>query len=130
MDTNILIVIFFSLIGISVIIKNINSKEFSNFFWFCDFAPFLFAAGFFFNNIQFVKSIINIGFFGQLITFTGVIPTRFNEWKKGNLFQGKFYLAVEFLIHLTIIFALIFTYTTKPTIQSLVYSIIIIIFIR
>ena len=128
-ETNVLIFIFFLLISISVIVKNLDSKKHINFFWFCDFAPFLFALAFLVKDVQLVKALINVGLFGQIMTFTGVVPTRFREWKKGKLLQGYFYVAVEFIIHLTAVIALILTYSIKPTFQSLVYSLILLIFI-
>ncbi len=130
MDGTFVIGLFFLLIGIATIIKVILTKKCIDLFWFCDFAPFLFAVGFFIQNAQFIKSIINIGLLGQVITFIGLLSYRGSELhtpvKGHNRLRKKFFGVVELLIHLTAVIALIFTFRIAPTLDSLVYSLFII----
>lgn len=131
MDASLVITLFFIIIGIIIVIKNIISKEYHNFLWFCDFSPFLFAIGFYTNSIQFIKALINIGLITQLVTLVmlvvgfvsgkDVIGTE--EAKK----KGKLYVIVELLIHLLPVnVAFILTYHMATRVESLVYSYIII----
>ena len=122
MVSSVNLAILFIILQISIVIKNLDSKQYHNFFWFCDFVPFLFAMGFLFGGTQFVKSLINIGLAGQILALLTIPTVRVSEWKKGKLLHGKFYLVTEFLIHTTALVALIATYETAPKIISVGYS--------
>ncbi len=132
MNINLIVFYFFLLIGFLVIIKNLQSKTYSDFFWFCDFAPFLFAIFFLINNLQLIKSLINIGLLTQFITSVLLIVgfvsrSDINGTKKAES-HGKFYVFVELLIHvLPVNAALILTLNTPPEAKSLFYSFMILV---
>jgi len=127
MDTNYLISILFLLLGVSVIIRNYEFKKYSSFFWFCDFAPFLFAIGFFLNNIQFLKAIISVGMIGQIIAIFNVLPFRIAKWNKDKTSYRTFYIFSDILLHLTTIIVLILTFSFPPEIESIKYSFFILV---
>lgn len=127
----ILSILFFLILEILIIIRNIKAKEYNLFWWFCDFAPILFAISFSLNNAQFTKGIINVGLLTQSITLILLIIAFISGkdilGSKKALARGKFFVITEILIHATTIIALILTYNIKPELQSLTYSLIIIV---
>lgn len=130
---NLIIVGLFLIFEILTIIKIIRSKTYSDFFWFCDFAPLLLAIGFFFEYEQFIKSLVNIGLLTQLFTLSlllfGFISKKDVIGTKNARAHGKFYIFVEIMIHiLPISLAFLLTYKISPDFSSLFYSFIIIIF--
>jgi hypothetical protein len=123
--------IFFILIQILAIIRNIYSGYFS-FFWYCDFTPGIFALLFFLKNNQAIKGLLNIGLFAQLGYAFILI---FHLITGGTLFgfvfdfSGSFYIGVTLLLHLSTLVVLFATYKTKPEKNSLLYSFIFLILI-
>lgn len=130
-------IVFFIFMQILVIIKNISVRDYSLFFWFCDFAPILFVIALMLRDDQLVKGIINIGLILQIFFSLSILAgVLFNI----NLFgflgyihsYTDFYIAVSLAIHLlSANIALLITYKTKTRIKSLLYSaaILIIMFI-
>jgi hypothetical protein len=120
-------VIFFLLIEIGIVLRNISIKSYFSFFWFCNFAPILFAVGFLIGNVQFIKSIINIGLLTQFITLVFIIS-------KVDLagvpeYEGRFFRLVELVMHLLPVnAAFLLVYHTEPKAISLAYSFIILVF--
>jgi hypothetical protein len=121
-----LIGLFFLFIQAITIFRNLLS-DYNSFFWFCDFVSLPLALCFFFKKEEFVKSIVNIGLVAQLIYIVGVIYAVFSGTSFLNtipLYSNIFYLLSSILIHLSTSIALFFTYKTKPTINTLFYSLI------
>lgn len=115
---------FFLLIQAIAVVRNI-SYGYYNFFWFCDFAPLPLAIGFFLRKDNFVKSIINIGLIAQGIYIVLYIYKLFSGISVLETIPQVttlFYTISTIIIHLSTTFALIFTYKTKPTINTLFSS--------
>lgn len=128
----IILSIFFIILQILVIIRNLIMKEYIVFFWFCDFFPILLSLAFLLKDEQLVKGFINIGFIPQLISsfslfyaiFLGIDIVGFAD----ILNYSNFYIIVSFLLHLLPLnIALLFTYKIKTEKKSLLYSFIILI---
>jgi hypothetical protein len=120
---------FFILLQILVIVKNIDTHHYINFFWFCDFVLILFAIGFFLKNDQFIKGLINIGFIPQIISIVSLSAAIFFGLNfvgfADILNYSKFYITISFLVHLlSVNVALILTYKIKPKKESLLYSLL------
>ena len=128
MNINQLLFFYFLLLGASVLIRNINFKKYHDFFWFCDLAPFLFALGFFLDNMQFVKAVVSVGLIGQIFAFFNVIPMRIVEWNKNKINHKQFYILTDILIHLTTIIVFLLTINIAPNEDSLKYSLLILLF--
>lgn len=126
MDLKIIAIIFFLLIEVLVIIRNVKNKSYSWFLWFCDFAPILLVIFTLTNQIQLTKALINIGLTGQALAFVTWIPKRiFLLFKKETNRFKKYKIIVEALLHLTLPLALILTFNVTPERISIIYSIII-----
>lgn len=127
MNSQFIIVCLFLLIGVLVIIKNIRARTYHDFFWFCDFAPFLLALGFMLNNYQFIRAIVNIGLLTQLSTsiflITGFLSGLDIIGSKTALDRGKLYVIIELLIHLLPInLAYLLIFNIQPALASIMYS--------
>jgi len=133
MEPNLTFGLFFLLLGILTVIRLVRSDTTRDLFWFCNIAPFVLAISFFVNNIQLAKAMINIGLFPQTITFFtlvyGFVSGKNNSDTKKARTYGGFYIAVELLIHVVLILALILTFSSAPTAESLKYSLIILVFL-
>jgi hypothetical protein len=118
--------VFFLLMQIFVIIRNLLGG-YNNFFWFCDFVPILFALGFFFQNINFIKSLINIGLIPQILV---MFDFAYQLTSGKSLFHtteelftlGLFFILAAFFIHLSAILAFLFTYKEKTNKSAISYS--------
>ena len=114
MEHNLVIGFLFFILGILVIGKLFIEKTFHDFFWFCDFSVFLFAVFFFLNDVQLIKSLINIGLISQTVTLAlllfGFASGKNIIGSRETTRRGKAYTAIEILIHVTSIFALILTF--------------------
>ncbi|MFP4403690.1 MAG: hypothetical protein ACLFPJ_05035 [Candidatus Woesearchaeota archaeon] len=107
-----------------------------NIFWFCGHVSFLFAIGFYIKNINFIKTLISIGFIFQIIWIFDFLS---------KLLFGSFIIGVTdymftdlaLLAYLTsllghffsTVLALILTYKYKPKKNILIYSFIYLIII-
>ncbi|MDZ4231460.1 MAG: hypothetical protein U1C52_01575, partial [Patescibacteria group bacterium] len=124
--------VFFLLLQILVIVRNLSTDYFS-FFWYCDFAPALFALLFFWRNEQAVKGLISIGFFMQLAyTLIIIVKLIFDVTLFGfviNFPLEAVYVVPTLIIHSGTMLALVTTYKTKPTKESLAYSLGFLVFI-
>ena len=115
----------FAIIQIIAIIRNYTSDYF-NFFWFCDFVPFLFCIAFLLKQDQAVKGLVNIGLFPQIIYFVMMIYSTAQGNPPPGMSNpvGIWYIISSFVIHFSTIIALIATYKVKPHYQSLLYSLL------
>ncbi len=126
-----LIGLWFLLIQVIAIVRN-YSDSYIYFFWFCDFAPMLFAIAFFMKKDDFVKGLINIGLFAQIIFLIDFFYNAFNNISLLDFMPSfselsLFYILSTFLLHISTFIALVFTYKTKPSKNTLFSSIWIII---
>ena len=113
-----------------VLIRNIRAKEVRELFWFCELSPLLLIIGILFQNTQFIKGVINIGLFSQIITLITLSLVIFSNFKivtfKRTKSKGFFYIAVSFLLHiLSVNLAFALTLSDKANYLSLVYSVFI-----
>ncbi len=122
MNTNVYISIFFVIIEILIVIRNLSLKRYSDFVWFCDFAPLLIAIGFFIDNTQFVKALINVGFLSQIVALGTIVPARVSKWRRKNTLKNNFYIFTDIIMHVTIIIAIILTIKSPPQRESLKYA--------
>jgi hypothetical protein len=128
--------IFFIVLQIIVILRDINIDNQSTFFWFCDFAPTILAFAFLMKDEQLVKGLINIGFIPQMLYFISLVAAFLGvdilgfksllNYGDSVLNYGLFNIAVGFLMHaFSSNVALLLTYKTKPQTKSLMYSLIV-----
>jgi hypothetical protein len=108
--------IFFLIIQLIVLIRN-ASENYIYFFWFCDFAPLLLAIAFFTRKDQAIKAVINFGLIPQIIFLLYL------------LFISNSFLMflATFLIHSSVLIALILTSNIKSNKNTIIYSIILIL---
>lgn len=122
--------IFFFSLQIIGIVRNI-SDGFPYFFWFCDFAPGLFAVLFFLKKTQFIKAAVNFGFFPQTIFFMSVLMQVFLKAPLAEpvldiASKSALYVFSGLLIHSSSFIALVATYKTKPNIKEIQYSMLLV----
>ncbi len=111
--------IFFLILSVLVIIKNLASRKPIDFFWLCDLAPFLLFAGFLFHSYPFIRGVINVGLIPQFNTLILLFRKYVSEKR-----------VISVILHLIPInLALFFIYNTKPPISSLFYSLVILFFV-
>lgn len=111
------------LLQIIGIVRN-HLSHYDNYFWFCDFAPTVFAVAFLIDKDHLAKGMVNIGLLAQVgyllgftyYVFTGVrllaLPVK----------MTPFYATSSFLLHTSTIVAFASTYKIRPTLQTLSYS--------
>lgn len=126
-----LIGVLFLLIEILAITRNFL-ESYIYFFWFCDFAPILFAILFFFKKPQYVKALINFGLIPQLIFLINFFYISFFGKDLFNLIPNFselsfLYLVNTFILHLSTLAALFFTFKIKPQKNTFYYSGIILV---
>ena len=117
--------LFFAALQLVVVVRNLSTDYFS-FFWYCDFAPAIFAALFFAKNDNAVKALVNIGLFPQLsyvlavilIPMFGITPFNFII----NFPFTPSYVLPTIAIHLSSAVALLATLHIKPNRKTLLYS--------
>lgn len=122
---------YFILVQALLIFRNVSIRDYSAFFWFCDFAPLFFAIAFYYKNDQLAKGIINVGLLAQIVSVAGffifiIFGTNIAGMATAfvhTLLQGSMFL----LLHLTVPIALFFQRKKEPTGKSLVYSLIILL---
>jgi len=122
------LVLIFAAVQVLAIIRNYGTNLFS-FYWYCDFAPGVLAVLFLCNNVQAIKGFLNIGLFAQ-IGYTVVILAKalFGVTLFNFVFDFPFtfqYVVPTIIIHLAALLAFYATYTIRPTLHALIYSIII-----
>jgi|GEM_PF-6103534 hypothetical protein len=125
-------VIFFLTLSLLVIVRNILGKNYSDFIWFCDFVPFLLLIGFLFKDEQFIKGLINIGLFSQIVSFILLFCAVFlgiNILEFANILKySGFHIFVSLVLHaFSVNVALLLTYKEKPTKKSLFYSLLVLL---
>jgi len=126
-----IIVLLFVIIQAITVIRNIQT-EFYFFFWLCDFAPILFAAFFFFNRLDLVKSLVSISIIPQWIYLVGLIYGVFSNhyvFIESTEHLFSLYFISSTFVHFTSTFALIFSFKYKPEVKQLKYTFILIILI-
>jgi hypothetical protein len=123
--------IVFLLVQTLAIIRNITSDYFS-FFWYCDFAPGVFAILFFLKKDQAIKGFLNIGLFLQTgYALALIYKLTFGTSPFGITIDilGPFQTITTLILHLSTITILLTTYKIKPKKTSLLYSLIFLILI-
>lgn len=127
----IVIIIVLIAIQILVIARNTQSGFFS-FFWYCDFIPAVLAVVFIGSRVQAVKGILNVGLFAQLIYILVIFSKLlFGVTLLGFVFNFPFtvlYVLPTIIIHFTTILAFLVVYREKPTIEALMYSFVLLVF--
>ena len=114
-------------VQILTLFRNYYSDYFL-FFWFCDFAPMLFAFAFFTDNKHFAKGIINVGLFAQMIylsLFIYRLASGVTLYSIAPESTNLFYNVSSIILHSSTFFAVLLTYRTKPTRKTLLYSLLI-----
>jgi hypothetical protein len=117
---------FFLFVQILVVVRNYFA-HYLNFFWFCDFVPILFALAFFFKKEQIVKAIVNFGLLAQISFLILLTMGRFSSELIFSPFLNFVYVLGSILLHLSVVLALVLTYKIKPKLQTLYFSIVLII---
>lgn len=129
--SNLLPVMVLLTLQIIGIIRNYTSN-YNNYFWFCDFAPAVFAFAFLIRKEQLVKGLVNIGLIAQIVyllafgyrLLTGVSLIALPE------VLTPFYSISSVLLHTSTLIALAFTANIKPKIETLYYSLILLMMIH
>ncbi len=102
-----------------------------DFYWFCDFAPAVFAAFFFCNAPQGIKGLIHIGLFGQLLYTVSFLSAAFFHIPLFgfpiDFTVDVFSISITFIMHQSAILALIATRRIRATTWSILYSAIILL---
>lgn len=119
------LVLGFVLLELLIVVRNWVT-DYWVFYWFCDFAPLVFALCLWKRNIQAAKGLMYIGFFGQLI---------YNISFLSILFSGVPFLGFEipvttqpidstitFIMHLSAFVVFIITMAHEPRLVSLTYA--------
>lgn len=119
---------FFLFIQVVAIIFNYLDR-YNYYFWFCDFVPILLSIAFFIKNEDMVKGLINFGLIPQIVFLIDFIylTNTGNSVLAINLnYQNFTSLTVlsTILVHLSTIFALLFTFRIKPTKKTMSYSLV------
>lgn len=119
--------LIFLALEIMAIIRNYISN-YTNFLWFCDFAPLLFAVAFFLNHEQLKKALINIGLFAQIGYFIIFFYNQglFIDENVIGFGETLFYVISGLVVHTSSLLALSLSYKSKPKIESLLHSFFII----
>jgi len=130
-NKHIIIGTFFLILQVIAIIR--NRFDYENLFWFCNFAPILFAIFFYSKKMQAVKAVISItliinlfflaDFFSSIFFNYGIFGQVQSYFKEGFLF-----ITATLLMHLTGLIALSLTYKIKPKTKNLSYSALLIAF--
>ncbi len=118
--------VFFVLLQIVAVVRNVLI-DYIYFFWLCDFVIVLYALGFFLDDEQFIKGVINLGLIPQTIYFVSVLILVFSGI---SFFEGvefllrvpPFIILLTLFFHASTFFAFFFTYKIKPSKISLYYS--------
>ncbi|MEK7632700.1 MAG: hypothetical protein AAB473_02825 [Patescibacteria group bacterium] len=102
-----------------------------DFYWFCDFAPMVFAVFFFCDAPQGAKGLIHIGLLGQLLyTVSFLSAAAFGIPLFGfpiDLTLGAFSVTITFVMHQSVVLALFATRHVPAAPRSLLYSAIILL---
>lgn len=129
MDKRYYFALFFLFLQVLAILRNLF-YGYNYFFWFCDFAPGLFAIAFLIGNKDIIKGIINFGLIPQIVFLSDFIYAT----NKGTSLFGtrvdllqftSFSVLSTILVHLTTIFALILTLRIKPNKKAIIFSLIL-----
>jgi len=135
MSQTFLMAIFILLmLEILVIIRNIKTKEYDIFWWFCEMSPILLIIGLLWGNVQFIKGVISVGLLPQLGSFIILFMVVFFNYKNPNFGgikeKGSYYIIVSFLLHIVSVnLAFFITLDTKASGISLLYSLLILTFL-
>lgn len=128
--------IFFLILQILIIWRNVWLDDYLSFLWLCDFLPILFAISFFFKKVQFTKGLINLCLIPQLVYFIDLIIYTFSKgaYTLGfipTVISGPmiFFLISVFAHLLSTSVAFILTYREKTEKISLAYSLVLLMII-
>ena len=118
-------IIYLVILQVLVFIRNIQAQDFQAFLYICNQIPILLAVFFYFNKINYIKALINLGFLVQIVwTFDLLIKLFFDIYLFGftmYIFESNnvFYNITAILIHTTTLFpSLFFTYKIRIFICS------------
>ncbi len=128
-NQNLYLAFFFILLQIAVIYSNIVQGRLDLFLWACDNAPIIFAIGFFLNNIDLIKGVINVVLIGQFLWVLDFLVKLVTGGYLSGVTQYFFLnplaessITSLFLHVFSAFLALIFVYKYKPTKKALYYS--------
>lgn len=120
--------IFFLSLQVLVLVRNWVT-DYWVFYWFCDFAPGLFALFFALGKTSWVKGLLNIGLLGQglyLLSFASALLLRIPLFGFPiDLRSGAFNLTITFFMHCSALVAWYATREIKPNANTLAASAII-----
>ncbi len=123
--------VFYLCLGVFILWRNyyFSVSDYS-IFWLCDFAPFILAIGFLFRHDDFVKGMINIGFFPQILFLFGAFMMFFfgvDVFGVGLSLEhlSFWFILTSIVLHLSLIAAYFLNYEVKPTYKSLIYSLLL-----
>jgi hypothetical protein len=125
----VLVVFLFVAIQVIAIVRN-WTEGYLHFFWFCDFVPLLFAFAFLISNDHLAKGLINVGLIPQIVFIGFFIYNAFTGSSVLFTIPDKVTLFYDFsaiFLHLSTTIALVLTYRVKPTKETLMYSLLVLI---
>lgn len=106
--------------------------HYQTFYWYCDFAPAVFATLFFLKNNQAIRGFLSIGLFAQaLYAISFLSKLVFNVPLFGIPFDayGPLNIFTTLVLHLSTSAAFLATYNVRPQKISLVYSLFFLVLI-
>lgn len=126
--------IFFLVLSLVLIYRN-YAIGWINFFWMCDFVPFLFSLAFFSGRRDLVKAVINLSFFPQIVYLLSVILLVFFgiSYFEGVSFLlevGWVFIVLTLFLHMASVFAFLFTYKEKTPQRILFYSFLLVLVVN
>jgi hypothetical protein len=123
----------FLLLALQVIgiIRNYTSN-YNNYFWFCDFAPVVFAFAFWVNKPHMVKGLVNIGLIAQIVYLVAFVYRLLTGVSIIELPEvlTPFYSISSLILHTSTLIAFAFTARIKPKIETLYYSLVLLMLIH
>jgi hypothetical protein len=118
--------LIFLIIEFMVILRNVLIG-YNFYLWFCDFAPFLIAIGFFLKKDEIIKAVINFGLITQTLFLLWYFINFSENIKANNPGLGVLILILTIIIHFSSVLALVFTRKTQPKIKTIYWTIGIIL---
>lgn len=123
--------IFFSLVCLAVIIRDIFIlQDYNFFFWYCDFISFFILIAVIIKSRDMLDGAINTGLFIQIaylcsIIFALVFPNQAPIFTKEILSQTSLLIFFTILLHLIVLVAFILNLDSNVSKKSLIYSFIV-----
>lgn len=127
---------FFLFMQFFVFLGNFQADRYDVFFWFCNHTPLFFSFAFFLKKRDIIKGLINVGFLGQFawtLDFLGKLLFNVHIFNMtGYVFTSEkgFWVLLPIIIHIFATnIALYFSRKKKPTIKTLFYSMLYLMFL-